>query len=277
MAKKPSSRPDAASGTELPCGAEAAPGAQAGGSRMIYGFHAVLGKLRRDPEGVFEVYLSSQRTDIRARDVARLCESQSVRMIASESERLDRMVGTRRHQGVVARVDARSRELKLADVLEGLEENALLLVLDGIQDPHNLGACLRVADAAGAHAVIAPKDRAVGLNATAIKVASGAADSVPYVTVTNLARALRELQEAGVWVVGAAGEAGKSLYQIDQSGPIAWVLGAEGDGLRRLTRETCDELAQIPMHGSVESLNVSVASGICLFEARRQRTLKLAE
>lgn len=243
-----------------------------GGSRMIYGFHAVLGKLRRDPEAVFEVYLSSQRHDMRAKDVLRLAESQGVRLIQAEAERLDRIVGTRRHQGVVARVDARHRELKLADVLEGLEENALLLVLDGIQDPHNLGACLRVADAAGAHGVIAPKDRAVGLNATAIKVASGAADSVPYVTVTNLARSLREMQEAGIWIVGAAGEADKSLYAIDQKVPIAWVLGAEGDGLRRLTRETCDELARIPMHGSVDNLNVSVASGICLFEARRQRS-----
>ncbi len=249
---------------------DAAEGA-GGGSRLIYGFHAVLGKLRRDPEGVFEVYLSPLRQDIRARDVLRLTESQHVRVVQAEAERLDRMVGTRRHQGVVARVDARQRELKLADVLEGLEENALLLVLDGIQDPHNLGACLRVADAAGVHAVIAPKDRAVGLNATAIKVASGAADSVPYITVTNLARSLREMQEAGIWVVGAAGETEKTLYQVDQKVPLAWVLGAEGDGLRRLTRDTCDELAAIPMHGSVESLNVSVASGICLFEARRQR------
>lgn len=240
-------------------------------SRLIYGFHAVLGKLRRDPEAVFEIYLSSQRQDARARDVLALVESQGVRLILSDADRLDGMVGTRRHQGVIARIDARQRELKLADVLEGLDEPALLLVLDGVQDPHNLGACLRVADAVGAHAVIAPKDRAVGLNATAIKVASGAADTVPYITVTNLARSLREMQEAGIWVVGAAGEAEKSVYEIDQKGPVAWVLGAEGDGLRRLTRDTCDELAKIPMLGTVESLNVSVASGICLFEARRQR------
>ncbi len=171
----------------------------------------------------------------------------------------------------MAKVDATRRDIKLADVLDSLEENALILVLDGVQDPHNLGACLRVADAAGAHAVVAPRDRAVGLNATAIKVASGAADTVPYITVTNLARALREMQDAGVWVVGAAGEAARSVHDIDQKVPLAWVLGAEGDGLRRLTRETCDELARIPMYGSVDSLNVSVASGICLFEARRQR------
>ena len=227
--------------------------------------------MRRDPEAVFEVHVASERQDIRARDLLRLCEQAAVRVIPCEGARLDGMVGTRRHQGVVARVDARQRELKLADVLETLTEPALLLVLDGVQDPHNLGACMRVADAAGAHAVIAPRDRAVGLNATAIKVASGAADSVPYVTVTNLARSLREMQQAGIWVVGAAGEAENSLHQVDQRVPLAWVLGAEGGGLRRLTRDTCDELARIPMHGSVESLNVSVASGVCLFEARRQR------
>jgi len=247
-------------------------GEQRGDSKLIYGFHAVLARLRRDPEAVFELYLAVQRNDARARAAAKLAEAAGVRLIQIESGRLDGMVGTRRHQGVVARVDARRRELKLTDVLDSLDEQALILVLDGVQDPHNLGACLRVADAAGAHAVVAPKDRAVGLNATAVKVASGAADTVPYITVTNLARALRQMQEAGIWIIGAAGEADKSLYQIDQRGPIAWVLGAEGDGLRRLTRETCDELAKIPMFGSVESLNVSVASGICLFEARRQRS-----
>jgi 23S rRNA (guanosine2251-2'-O)-methyltransferase len=148
----------------------------------------------------------------------------------------------------------------------------LVLVLDSVTDPHNLGACLRVADAAGAHAVVAPKDRACGLNATAIKVASGAADTVPYVVVTNLARSLREMQEHGVWVIGAAGEAEQSLFTVDQKQSCAWVLGAEGDGMRRLTRDTCDVLAKIPMYGTVESLNVSVSAGICLFETRRQRS-----
>lgn len=242
-------------------------------SRLIYGFHAVLAKLRQDPEAVLELYVDAQRQDARARDLLRTAEQLRVRLIPSEGERLDRLVGTRRHQGVVAKVDGRRKELKLPDLLDTLsaDDPALILVLDGIQDPHNLGACLRVADAAGAHAVVAPKDRAVGLNATAVKVASGAADTVPYITVTNLARSLREMQEAGVWTLGAAGEADKSIHQIDQKGPVAWVLGAEGDGLRRLTRETCDELASIPMFGTVESLNVSVASGICLFETRRQR------
>ncbi|HQV15667.1 MAG TPA: 23S rRNA (guanosine(2251)-2'-O)-methyltransferase RlmB, partial [Denitromonas sp.] len=153
----------------------------------------------------------------------------------------------------------------------GLGNRDLVFAFDGVTDPHNLGACLRVADAAGAQAVIAPKDRSASLNATAIKVASGAADTVPYVTVTNLSRALRQMQDAGVWIIGAAGEAEQDLYAVDQTGPIAWVLGAEGDGLRRLTRDTCDVLARIPMYGSVDSLNVSVASGICLFEAARQR------
>jgi len=240
-------------------------------TKLIYGFHAVSAKLRHAPDAVLEVYLSADRKDARVRKFLVQAEAAGVRISQAEGDKLDGLVGTRRHQGVVAKVDATRCDIKLADVLDSLDENALILVLDGVQDPHNLGACLRVADAAGAHAVVAPKDRAVGLNATAVKVASGAADTVPYITVTNLARALREMQEAGVWVVGAAGEADKTLYDIDQKVPVAWVLGAEGDGLRRLTRDTCDELARIPMHGSVESLNVSVASGICLFEARRQR------
>ena len=151
----------------------------------------------------------------------------------------------------------------------------MLLVLDGVTDPHNLGACLRVADGVGAHAVIAPKDRAVGLNATVAKVASGAAETVPYITVTNLARTLRELQERDIWLIGTADEVDKTIYDVDMTGGIALVMGAEGEGMRRLTRETCDHLVSIPMLGSVESLNVSVASGVCLYEARRQRTVKV--
>ncbi|MDR2259422.1 MAG: 23S rRNA (guanosine(2251)-2'-O)-methyltransferase RlmB [Azoarcus sp.] len=238
---------------------------------MIYGFHAVLGRLRREPDTVFELYLSALRNDARAREIHRLAEALGTKMTQVENERLDGMVGTRRHQGVIARIDARQRALVLDDILESLAGPALLLVLDGVQDPHNLGACLRVADAAGVHAVIAPKDRAVGLNATAVKVASGAADTVPYITVTNLARTLEHIRKAGIWVVGAAGEAEKSIFDIDQKTSIAWVLGAEGGGLRRLTRAACDELAHIPMLGSVDSLNVSVAGGVCLFEACRQR------
>ena len=241
-------------------------------SKLIHGFHAVTAKLRHDPDGVREIYLATGRQDGRARDLVQLAESRGVRVVSLDAARLDGMAQGGRHQGVVAKVAAAQRFLTVDDILDELTEPALLLVLDGVTDPHNLGACLRVADAAGAHAVIAPKDRACGLNATAIKVASGAADTVPYIVVTNLARSLREMQERGVWTIGAAGEARKDIYGIEQKGAIAWVLGAEGEGLRRLTRETCDELAHIPMYGSVESLNVSVASGICLFEARRQRT-----
>jgi len=240
-------------------------------TRFIFGFHAVQSRLRNDAESIHEIHVAEGRQDARSRDLVALAESLGVRVIPTDGARLDGMAGGARHQGVVARVDAQLKVLKLEDVLETLHGPALLLVLDGVTDPHNLGACLRVADAAGAHAVIAPKDRSASLNATAIKVASGAADTVPYVTVTNLARALRQMQEAGIWLIGAAGESEQSLYDVDQTGPVAWVLGAEGSGLRRLTRETCDVVAQIPMQGTVDSLNVSVASGVCLFEAVRQR------
>ena len=241
-------------------------------TRLIHGFHAVTAKLRHDPEGVREIYLATGRQDARMRDLVQLAGARGIKLVSVDPARLDGMAKGERHQGVVARVNAQQRYVTVDDVLDGLQEPALLLVLDGVTDPHNLGACLRVADAAGAHAVIAPKDRACGLNATAIKVASGAADTVPYIVVTNLARTLREIKERGIWTIGAAGEASKDIYGIEQKGATAWVLGAEGEGLRRLTRDTCDELARIPMYGSVESLNVSVASGICLFEARRQRT-----
>jgi 23S rRNA (guanosine2251-2'-O)-methyltransferase len=240
-------------------------------TRLIHGFHAVTAKLRHDPAGVREIYLAAGRQDGRMRDLVQLAEARGVRMVSLDTARLDGMAGGARHQGVVAQVAAQQQYVTVDDVLDNLAEPALLLVLDGVTDPHNLGACLRVADAAGAHAVIAPKDRACGLNATAIKVASGAADTVPYIVVTNLARSLREIKERGIWTIGAAGEATKDIYAVEQKGATAWVLGAEGEGLRRLTRDTCDELARIPMYGSVESLNVSVASGICLFEARRQR------
>lgn len=241
-------------------------------ARLIHGFHAVIAKLRHAAEDIREIYLAAGRQDGRSRDLVQLAEAHGVRIVSVDNARLDGMAQGGRHQGVVAKVSAQQRFVTIDDVLDGLNEPALLLVLDGVTDPHNLGACLRVADAAGAHAVIAPKDRACGLNATAIKVASGAADTLPYIVVTNLARSLREIKERGIWTIGAAGEAKQDLYAIEQKGATAWVLGAEGEGLRRLTRETCDELARIPMYGSVESLNVSVASGICLFEARRQRS-----
>ena len=241
------------------------------GTKMIHGFHAVLARLRASPEDVREIHIASTRQDARAKDLQRLAQQAGVRVMLADAARLDGMAGGAAHQGVVARVDARQRHVTLDDVLDTLAGPALLLVLDGVTDPHNLGACLRVADAAGAQAVIAPKDRACGLNATAITVASGAADTVPYVTVTNLARALRDIKERDIWVIGTAGEAERSVYAIDQRRSVAWVMGAEGEGMRRLTRDTCDELAKIPMHGSVESLNVSVSAGVCLFETVRQR------
>ncbi|HXF67528.1 MAG TPA: 23S rRNA (guanosine(2251)-2'-O)-methyltransferase RlmB, partial [Burkholderiales bacterium] len=176
------------------------------------------------------------------------------------------------HQGVVARVEPEPAPGDIHDVLDRIAEPALLLVLDGVTDPHNLGACLRVADAMGAHAVVAPKDRAAGITPVVEKVASGAAESVPFVAVTNLVRTLRELKERGVWVFGADQGGERDLYSVKLDGALAWVLGAEGEGMRRLTREHCDELARIPMHGTVESLNVAVAAGILLAETRRQRS-----
>lgn len=244
-------------------------------TRIIHGFHAVIGRIRQNSESVLEIYVDSNRRDTRSRDLLKLAESQGVRLVPVDSKRLDGMVGNTRHQGVAARVDAAHRVQHLDDVLDTLIEAPLLLVLDGVQDPHNLGACLRSADAFGVHAVIAPKDRAVGINATVEKVACGAAETVPYITVTNISRTLRELQERNIWVVGADGEAETDLNGFKHSAAIAWVLGAEGEGLRRLTKETCDQLVRIPMLGSVESLNVSVSAGICLFEARRQRAGKI--
>lgn len=238
---------------------------------LIHGFHAVTSRLRQGGSAVRELYFDAARVDRRGRELLALAESRGVRVIMVDGKRLDGMTGQARHQGVVARVDAVKLPTHIEDVLDELKEPPLLLILDGVTDPHNLGACLRVADGMGAHAVIAPKDHAVGLNATVAKVASGAADTVPYIMVTNLARTMRELKDRGVWLVGADERAGQDLYAVKLDGPLGWVLGAEGEGMRRLTRETCDELARIPMLGSVESLNVSVSAGICLAEARRQR------
>ena len=240
-------------------------------SKLLFGFHAVTSRLRHEASSVDEIYVDASRTDRRMQDLLQTAKAASVRVIQADDGRLSNMVGTRRHQGVVAKAAPLSLARNLDELLDAIEGPPLLLVLDGITDPHNLGACLRVADGAGAHAVIVPKDRAVGLNATVAKVASGAADIVPYITVTNLARTLRELKERDIWVVGTAGEAEKDLYTAEWPRATAWVLGAEGEGMRRLTRENCDQLVRIPMRGSVESLNVSVAAGVCLFEARRRR------
>lgn len=216
--------------------------------------------------------IDASRQDARMRELLKRAEFQHIKLVETDGKRLDSMLPEARHQGVIARLEGGRKVLHLDDVLDTLEEPPFLLILDGITDPRNLGACLRVADAAGVHAVIAPKDRAVGLTDVAIKTACGAAETVPYITVTNLARTLRELRERDIWVVGTAGEAENDLYTATWPTATAWVLGAEGEGLRRLTRETCDQLVRIPMHGTVESLNVSVATGVCLFEARRRRS-----
>ena len=242
-------------------------------TRLIHGFHPIMARLRHDPESVKEIYLDNNRQDRRVKDLLRLAEQAGTRVVQVEHPRIEGMAPNARHQGVIARVDSRQKAIHLDDVLDTLEEPPFLLVLDGITDPRNLGACLRVADAAGVHAVIAPKDRAVGLTDVAMKAASGAAETVPYIMVTNLARTLRELKERDIWVVGTAGEASEGLYTAQWPVATAWVMGAEGDGMRRLTRETCDALVHIPMGGSVDSLNVSVAAGVCLFEAVRRRRI----
>lgn len=240
-------------------------------TRIIHGFHAVLSRMRQNAASIRELYVEESRDDRRARELKTLAEERGLRVMPVDGKRLDGMTGHARHQGVAARVEAARLPTHLDDVLDGLGEPPLLLILDGVTDPHNLGACLRVADAMGVHAVIAPKDRAVGLNATVAKVASGAAETVPYLAVTNLARTLRELKERGVWLIGADERGEQPLYEARLDGALGWVLGAEGEGMRRLTRVSCDSLVRIPMLGSVESLNVSVSAGICLSETRRQR------
>jgi 23S rRNA (guanosine2251-2'-O)-methyltransferase len=241
--------------------------------RVVFGFHAILARLRADPQAVLEIFLDETRNDARVRDLVAAAERAGVRLMRVPTKRLDGFYGGGRHQGVVARVAVKSLGESLDEVLEGVEQ-PLLLVLDGVTDPHNLGACLRVANAAGAHAVIAPKDRSAGITPAVSKVASGAAEATPYVMVTNLARTLRELQERQVWIVGADERAPQSVYEADLPPAVAWVLGAEGEGMRRLTRENCDLLVRIPMAGEVDSLNVSVSAGVCLFESVRRRLSK---
>ncbi|MCB2022482.1 MAG: 23S rRNA (guanosine(2251)-2'-O)-methyltransferase RlmB [Rhizobacter sp.] len=241
----------------------------------LFGFHAVTVRLKTAPRSVSEIHVDASRRDPRMRAFVQRAQQAGAKIVESDDAQLARLCGSPRHQGVVARVTPVERSHSLDDTLDAVDAAgrgpALLLVLDGVTDPHNLGACLRVADGAGAHAVVAPKDHAVGLNATVAKVASGAADSVPYFMVTNLARTLEELKERDIRVVGTSDDAPDSLYDADLSGPLALVLGAEGKGMRQLTARHCDALVHLPMRGAVESLNVSVASGICLYEALRQR------
>ncbi|MDO8388328.1 MAG: 23S rRNA (guanosine(2251)-2'-O)-methyltransferase RlmB [Polaromonas sp.] len=244
--------------------------------KVLFGFHAVGVRIKTAPQSVFEVFFDASRRDARMRQFMDRAREAGIRLIESDGLRLAKMCGSHGHQGVVARVDPLAQVKSLDELLEQLEaasdEPPLLLVLDGVTDPHNLGACLRVADGAGAHAVIAPKDHAAGINATVAKVASGAAETMPYFMVTNLARTLGELKERNIWCIGTSDDAPRTIYDVKLTGPVALVLGAEGEGMRQLTRKTCDELVSIPMRGAVESLNVSVASGVCLYEALRQRT-----
>ncbi len=243
---------------------------------QIFGFHSVMSRLRRSPSSVLELYLDEARTDPRAKDVIKLCKELSMHVMLVPSARIDKICPGRKHQGVVAKVEIAAASLSLPDLLDDLRERpSLLLVLDGVTDPRNLGACMRAADGAGAQAVIAPKDHACALTEMAIQTSSGAADSLPYIMVTNLGRALDDIQEAGIWCYGAADEAEKSLYEVELASSVAWVLGAEGSGMRRLTRERCDELVKIPMLGSVSSLNVSVATGVVMYETVRQRMMKI--
>jgi 23S rRNA (guanosine2251-2'-O)-methyltransferase len=245
--------------------------------KVLFGFHAVGVRLKTAPQSVIEIFFEVTRRDARMRQFLERAREAGTRLIEADGLRLSKLCGSHGHQGVVARVDVLPQVNSLDDLLDQLEQGTgeppLILVLDGVTDPHNLGACLRVADGAGAHAVIAPKDHAVGVNATVAKVASGAAETVPYFMVTNLARTLGELKERGIWCMGAADDAPRSIYQADLKVAVALILGAEGQGMRQLTRKTCDELVSIPMRGAVESLNVSVASGVCLYEALRQRSI----
>ena len=240
--------------------------------RVLFGFHAITVRMKTAPKSVIELHVEANRRDARMRSFADRAREAGIKIVETDGERLDKLAGTSRHQGVVARVEHVAMPHSLDEVVESIEGPPLLLILDGVTDPHNLGACLRVADGAGAHAIVAPKDHAVGVNATVAKVASGAAETVPYIMVTNLARTLNELKDFDIRIIGTSDDAEQDLYDIDLTGPVAFVLGSEGDGMRQLTRKTCDQLVRIPMAGAVESLNVSVAAGVCLFEALRQRT-----
>lgn len=246
--------------------------------KVLFGFHAVGVRLKTAPKSIIEIYYEVTRRDARMRQFLDRAREAGARLIEADSVRIAKLAGSHGHQGVAARVEPVAQVTSLDELLENLEadgiEQPLLLVLDGVTDPHNLGACLRTADAMGVHAVIAPKDKSAGLNATVSKVACGAAETVPYITVTNLARTLRELKEYGIWIVGTDMSGEADLFHCALPESVAWVMGNEGEGMRRLTREHCDLLVSIPMFGTVESMNVSVSAGMVLSETRRQRTLK---
>jgi 23S rRNA (guanosine2251-2'-O)-methyltransferase len=239
--------------------------------KVLYGFHAVGVRLKVAPQSVREVLFDPSRRDKRMQMFLLRAQQAGAKSSEADAARLQGLCGTHHHQGVVAVVDDLPAARSLDDVLDAAQGPPLVLLLDGVTDPHNLGAVLRTADGAGVHAVVAPKDRACGINATVAKVASGAAETVPYFMVTNLARTMDELKERGIWCLGTTGDAPAPLFGAQLARPLALVLGSEGEGMRRLTRERCDELVHIPMRGAVESLNVSVAAAVCLYEAVRQR------
>lgn len=243
-------------------------------SELVYGIHAVRHLLERAPERVLEAWLQASAHGETLLEIDARLQQQGIAIQRTSPATLDKLSGNAVHQGIVLRCRTAAEEVPDLNELIASAQMPLFLVLDGVQDPHNLGACLRTAAAAGAAAVIIPRDRAVGMNETVRKVASGAADILPLLRVTNLARTLKQLRQAGVWLAGCTADAPASLYETDLNRPLALILGAEGSGLRRLTREQCDYLVTIPMSGAIESLNVSVATGICLFEALRQRHLK---
>ncbi len=243
-------------------------------NQLIYGIHTVLGALRANLGNVLEVWMDQRRQDARMRAIENAAQQMGLKVQAVQGKTLQRLVGEAGHQGVVARyrLGRDLAENDLLKILDDIDVPAFVLVLDGVTDPHNLGACLRTAEAAGVHAVIAPADRAAPITPVVRKIACGAAERLPFVTVSNLARTLRALQSQGLWICGTDERAGTCLYELDLTMPLALVLGAEGKGMRRLTREHCDYLSYLPMAGRVESLNVSVAAGICLYEALRQRS-----
>jgi 23S rRNA (guanosine2251-2'-O)-methyltransferase len=238
---------------------------------VLAGFHAVNSRVRTSPESVRIVYVDPARRDKRMHECREKIEKAGVKVVQADARRLDGLAPDIPHQGIVALADEIDVSMTFDELMDSITPETFLLILDGVTDPRNFGACLRTADAAGVQAVVVPKDRSASYSPAAAKAAAGAMETVPVVTVTNLAGAIVELRDAGVYVVGTAGEAEKSIYDFDQKRAFAWVLGAEGEGLRQLTRRRCDELAKIHMQGSVESLNVSVAAGICLFETARQR------
>lgn len=242
--------------------------------KSIFGYHSVISVLMHTPKHVICIYLQLKKHDEHSQEILKVAQANNIPVEHLSRDRLSEMVYHANHQGVVATVSRASEytEDDLEIILDKTATPPLLLILDGVQDPHNLGACLRTASAAGVHAVIAPKDRACGLTPTVYKAASGAAEIIPFIQVTNLARTMRTLKDLNIWIYGASEEGAQDIYHVDFKGPVAFVLGAEGEGLRRLTREHCDFIIKIPMMGVVPNLNVSVATGVCLFEAVRQRS-----